>query len=153
MFNDSIIHLCGAMELSVCVREGKDKRIMNLYLLVIHCKSVYDFILGRSFLASLDAMASTVHLKLKYHNDSRELVVILIDLRGAYLIQEIILKKPHAIKLIFEKKRKKTHTSYVATIDLDVQEAGILQDNELSSPPMTKAKDQRPFLEGNFNFV
>lgn len=98
-------------------------------------------------------MASTVHLKLKYHNESREPAVILIDLRGAYLIKEIILKKPHATKLTFDKKRKKTHTSYVATIDLDVQEVGILQDNELSSPPMTKAKDQRPFLEGNFNFV
>lgn len=50
MFNDSTIHLCGAMELSVCVREGKDERIMNLYFLVIHCKIVYDFILGRSSL-------------------------------------------------------------------------------------------------------
>lgn len=45
--------------------------------------SVYNFILGHAFAVTLDAIASSVHLKLNYHNVHNKLVMINTDLFGA----------------------------------------------------------------------
>lgn len=48
----------------------KRKRTMNFLFFVVPCEIVCNGILGRSFLATLDVVASPVHLKMKYHNDA-----------------------------------------------------------------------------------
>jgi len=45
--------------------------------------SVYNCILGRPTLAALDAITSTVHMKMKYHGDNEEVVTIHADLSSA----------------------------------------------------------------------
>lgn len=82
------------MGLLVFVKEGKGKRILDICFLVIPCERVCNIILGRSFLATLDGVTSTFHLKMKYHNDWGELIVISDDLYQAVLIHETILKTP-----------------------------------------------------------
>lgn len=83
-----------SIDLLVSVREGNNKRIVCACFLVVLCESVYNDILGRSFLEALDVVASTVHLKMKYHNNLGKSLVIAIDLRRAHLIYEAILRKP-----------------------------------------------------------
>lgn len=70
----------------VSFEEGKNKITMKVFFLIIPCESIYNDILGRSFLESLDEVASTVLLKMKYHNSLGELVVIAVDLHGARFI-------------------------------------------------------------------
>lgn len=94
MFNDSSFCLCGHVYLSISLGEGNNNRIMNVCFSVISCKNVYNDILGRPFLAALDVMASPVHLKIKYQNNSGRYVVFKDDLHGARRIKEAILKNP-----------------------------------------------------------
>lgn len=64
-FNDSVTHPCDTKELSIFIGEGINKRTMNMCFMVIFCKSVYNYISERCFIASLDAIASIVHLIVK----------------------------------------------------------------------------------------
>lgn len=45
-------------------------RILNIGFIIVPCESVYKDIHGISFMGMLDNAASTVHMKMKYHNDS-----------------------------------------------------------------------------------
>lgn len=83
-FNESFILTCGTIELSFSFEERKDEQPMNICFLMIPYENVYNDILGRSFLAILNAMASLIYLKVKYHNNACKLVVISADLHGDY---------------------------------------------------------------------
>lgn len=54
--------------------------MIDLYFMVVSSKSVYNFILGKPFAATLDIMASPVHLKMKNHNLHDEHATICFDL-------------------------------------------------------------------------
>ena len=56
------------------------------------CKheSTYNCVFGRPTLATLDAVASTVHLKLKYHNEQGTIVTIHTDLSGVWRLYEAL---------------------------------------------------------------
>lgn len=45
------------------------QRIVTLLFLVIHGRSAFKGILGRSFLVKLDVVASIVHLKIAYQDE------------------------------------------------------------------------------------
>lgn len=53
----------------ITLEEGRDTMKVNLQVLVVPYKSIYNYILDIPFSPTLDAMASPFHLKLKYHND------------------------------------------------------------------------------------
>lgn len=53
---------------------------VNLQFLMVPSISVYSYILGRSFITTLDAIASLVHLNLKYHNVHDKPVIVCADL-------------------------------------------------------------------------
>lgn len=80
-FNDSVTHTCRAMDLTLSVREGMRKRTITLTFLVIHYKSAFKGILGRSFLDKLDMVVSMVHLKIAYHEEKGVLSTITTDLQ------------------------------------------------------------------------
>lgn len=94
---------------------------MNVRFLVIPYESVYNDILGRSFLVILDTVTSQILLKMKYHKCATMLVVISIDLRRAFLIHEVFIKNPLTITVTCERRRKKTCQT-VSKVDLDVRE-------------------------------
>lgn len=56
-------------------------------------ESVYNVVLGRTFLVKLDIMIYTFLLNLNHHNNFGEPFVISIDLRGDFLIHEILQEK------------------------------------------------------------
>lgn len=64
----------------VTLGEGRDIRTVNSQIPVVTYKSVYNCIMGRPFIGRLHAMASQVHLKLKYQYVCDKLVTINIDL-------------------------------------------------------------------------
>ncbi|MCI56831.1 hypothetical protein A2U01_0078082, partial [Trifolium medium] len=47
---------------------------------MVPCDSVYNCILGRPTLVALGAVPSTIHLKMKYHNDEDGEVTIEADM-------------------------------------------------------------------------
>lgn len=129
-FNESFILTCGTIELSVSFEERKGEQPMNVCFLVIPYENVYNDILERSFLAILNALASLIYLKMKYHNNACKLVVILANLRGDDLIHEAILKNPLAVALTSKRQKNETRQT-VSMIDLDVREDKTLQDGKL----------------------
>lgn len=94
--NNSSTYRCGTRDLLVSFGEGKNKRSVKVYFLIIPFENIYNDIQGRSFLAVLDAVASTVHLKMIYHNSLGDSIVIVAGLHGYLLIEETILKNPLA---------------------------------------------------------
>lgn len=102
-FNDSSTLPCGTIELPVSFGEGEDWKTMNMHFLVIPYESVYNDILGRSFLTKFDTVNSLIHLKMKYHNDSWKSVGISVGLPRARLIHKGILKNLIAIFITYER--------------------------------------------------
>lgn len=74
----------------VFVGEGIDIRLINTQFLVFPCRSLYNCILCRPFTITLDIVASSVHLKLKYHKLHGELVVLLADLEATRKIHNTL---------------------------------------------------------------
>lgn len=64
----------------ITLEEGRDTMKVNLQVLVVPYKSIYNYILDIPFSSTLDAMASPFHLKLKYHNDHDEPMKICSDI-------------------------------------------------------------------------
>lgn len=107
-FNDSATCPCNTKELPIPIGDRKGKRTLNVFFLVIPCGRFYNCILRRHFLATLDAIASNIHHKMKYHNYFMKRVMIVADLRGACLKDEMILNKPRATIFAIGKKVKET---------------------------------------------
>lgn len=61
--------------------------------MVVPCWSVYNYILGLPFAATLDVMASPDQLKMKYHNIHDEPVTINTDLIWAKRIYQALQHK------------------------------------------------------------
>lgn len=78
-FNDSITQPCGILDLLVYFGKGKYIRTINIIFFVIPCESVYIAILESLFLAALYVVASPILLKMKYHNDVGQPVLVKAD--------------------------------------------------------------------------
>lgn len=91
-FHGTIPSPWGYIELMVTLGEERD--IKNIYsqFLVVPCRSVYNYILGYPDAVTLDAVASLIHLKLKYHNFRDDSVMISSYLVGATRIYKVLLK-------------------------------------------------------------
>lgn len=63
---------------------------VTLMFLVIQCRSAFKGSLERSFLERLDADASTIHLKVAYHNEEGTPVTVCANLQEARRIRRII---------------------------------------------------------------
>lgn len=72
----------------VVLGDGRDTRTIGLKFQVIPYRSVYNCILRRPFAEILDAIASPIHLKLKYHNMYDDPVTLNADLFGAKRIYQ-----------------------------------------------------------------
>jgi hypothetical protein len=78
-FNGSTIRPWDLINLPVTFENKelkKSKKIVEVQFLEIPCESVYNCILGRPTLASLGAVPSMVHLKMKYNNEKNKVVTI-----------------------------------------------------------------------------
>lgn len=86
-FNELFTLPCGMIELTISFRK-------KVRFLVIPYESVYKAIFRISFLTKFEAVASPVHLKMKYHNNAGKLICFSDDLHGDQLSHKSILKNP-----------------------------------------------------------
>lgn len=91
-FNDSITRPYGAIDLTLSVREGTHQRRVTLLFHMIQCKNAFKCIIGRSLLARLDAVASTVHMKITYDGKDEISITVGADLQESRRIWRIIHK-------------------------------------------------------------
>lgn len=117
---------------------------------VIPYGSVYNDILGRSFLVTLYTLAFTAHLKMKYQSVPNKPNIITTGLRRAWWIHEATLKNPLSTVFVPEKIRKKTH-EVTNVVVLDVPEDETLR--ELDPSTMNKMKTLRLVLDGKFEVI
>lgn len=87
-FNDFSIHHCEQFYLHVTLGEQKERKTLDVCFSMILGESVYNGILGHLFLDKLDAVASPVHLKLKYHGEFGRDVMVKACLLGAWRVLE-----------------------------------------------------------------
>lgn len=66
---------------------------MDIYFFVIPKEGAYNDILGRLFLAALDALTFLMNLKFKYHEEFGRPIIIKDGLLGAPQIQEMSMKR------------------------------------------------------------
>jgi len=82
-FNKTSTRPWGYITPYVTFEEEMDERTVETPFLVVPVVSIYNCILERPTLAALDAISSTVHLKIMYHNRNRDVATIYADLKGA----------------------------------------------------------------------
>lgn len=81
------------IDLTYSLGKGEDERSMRVYFMVISCESVSNCIIGRPFLATLDVVTSSIHLKMKYHISGDKTIIIFVDMCSARRIHEAILRR------------------------------------------------------------
>lgn len=79
------------------IGEREHWRKMTLMFLMVHCRSSFKCILRRTFLAKLDAIASTIHLKVYYLDEEGKAIAIGADLHDERRIGRIIQDKKAAM--------------------------------------------------------
>lgn len=67
----------------IIIGKGKDVRNSDSFFPVVPYNIIYNLIIEIRFTSSLDVVASSIHLKLKFHNLHSELITHNVDLAGA----------------------------------------------------------------------
>lgn len=101
------------------------------------------------FLVALDVVASSVHLKIKHHNDFGRPVVVKVNLRKANRIYEAILKNLFTITLV-PGGRVAEVDGASEVLDFDICKDEPLQRYKLGHLTRIKTKNPKPFLDGDF---
>lgn len=91
----------------------------------IQCENIYNNILDKPFPTTLNVVAFPVHIKIKYHNDSRRPIVVKVDLLGARWTQEAILKNPLTTIVIIWRSDRESDWEW-EVVDPDVCKAETL---------------------------
>ena len=105
-FNETSTLRRGYVKLGVTFIEEMDEQIVKASFLVILVISIYNCVLGRPTLAVLDAVTSTDHLKMKYHNKSGDVATIHADLKGAKMCHKAWgkLPAPQSVSILWNQK-------------------------------------------------
>lgn len=94
--------------------------MVNVQLLLVLCKSAYNYILERTFFTSLDIVIFILHLKMKYHNIYDEHIIVHVDLAIARPIHETFLKNPTATTFQKERKVKNVGLSNQSRLNVNI---------------------------------
>lgn len=79
--------------------------------MLVSCeKSLYNYIIRIPFFATLDIVASTIPLNMKYHNICDKPIIFHVDLTRAHQIHEALLIDP--IAKIFQQKKGKVKRQF-----------------------------------------
>lgn len=68
--------------------------MLDTQFLEVPYKSAYKYIIGKPFFVAIEIIASTAHLKMKYHNIYDESVSFHNYMVRSIYIHEILLKNP-----------------------------------------------------------
>lgn len=120
-FHECVTHPWCTKEFSVSIGEGRNKKTVKVLFLILSSKTVYNGILGH-FLAALDMVASTIHLKMKFHNYFGEPASILTDLCKARLTHRTVSRDPYITSVIICKYFGRNKWNYVQQSNKYVEE-------------------------------
>ncbi|KAK2389826.1 hypothetical protein QL285_063389 [Trifolium repens] len=82
-FNGATTKPWGYTELIVTFGEEEATKSINVQFLVVECPSLYNCIIGRTSLADLFTVSSTIHLKLKYYTVDGKVATLNGDIAAA----------------------------------------------------------------------
>ena len=82
-FNGATTKPWGYTDLIVTFGEGEATKFINVQFLVVECPSLYNCIIGRTALADLFAVSSTIHLKMKYYTVDGKVATLNGDIAAA----------------------------------------------------------------------
>lgn len=74
------------------IDEPGKSRMMKTPFLMLPCKSIYNCITSRPTLGQLGAVASTVHLKMKFYSTEGEVITLDANLASAKRCHFLLLK-------------------------------------------------------------
>lgn len=75
IFNDSSTHSCGKIHLPITLEERDRRRTVEVFFFMIPYKGVYNDILGRPLMATLDTISYPFLFKFKYDDESSKPVM------------------------------------------------------------------------------
>ncbi|MCI09581.1 hypothetical protein A2U01_0030668, partial [Trifolium medium] len=104
-FNGSTSKPWGYVDLIVTFDQGETAKSIKVKFLVIDCESLYKCIIGRTALADLMAVSSTIHLKMKYYTKTGVVATIHGDIAAARRCFEAASKGHTTINKVSTKKK------------------------------------------------
>ncbi|GAU50049.1 hypothetical protein TSUD_408450 [Trifolium subterraneum] len=137
-FNGATTKPWGYVNLIVTFGQNETAKSIKVMFLVVDCPSLYQCIIGRTAIADLPVVASTVHLKMKYYTNKGQVATLHGDIEAARRCFEAAYKGQ----------------SYVACHQLTVDEAAsvVVQHRRMQSPEKMEATEKavKDLLEAHF---
>jgi hypothetical protein len=168
-FNGSTSKPWGYVDLLVRFGQGEASKQVRVKFLVVDCSSLYQCIIGRTTLAELVAVPSTVHLKMKYYTSSGKVATIYGDIEAARRCFEAASKGSAAVNNKPSRKEKSGTSKSTAdrpklpadirSVDLDSRfskrehkEEKMLKKVNMESDEASK-QNYRPIPDGEFEVI
>jgi hypothetical protein len=169
-FNGSTSKPWGYVDLHVRFDQREASKQVRVKFLVVDCPSLYQCIIGRTTLADLVVVPSTVHLKMKYYTSSGKVATIHGDIEAARRCFEAASRGSAVVNNKPRKKGEKSSTSKstadrpklpadVSSVDLDSRfskreykdEKMLKKDNKESDE--ASKQNYHPIPDGDFEVV
>ncbi|GAU16452.1 hypothetical protein TSUD_118010 [Trifolium subterraneum] len=158
-FNGSTTKPWGYVDLIVTFGENKAMKSVKVKFLVVDCPSLYNCIIGRSTLAELFAVSSTIHLKLKYYTKDGQVATINGDIEAARRCFEAAFKN---LNSVVTPRKKKAGTKLPGVNLISAEEVELdartskkerkQEERASKDDPMIK-ENYRPIPDGEFELV
>ncbi|CAJ2640157.1 unnamed protein product [Trifolium pratense] len=163
-FNGSTTKPWGYVDLIVTFGEEKAMKSVRTQFMVVDCPSLYNCIIGRTTLAELFAVSSTVHLKLKYYTLDGQVATINGDIAAARRCFEAAAKNLSTVATPKKTEKKNQGVNTIGEmpgidpevachqLTLDPRASAVVQRRRKQSPEKAEAAEKavKDLLEANF---
>ncbi|MCI19278.1 hypothetical protein A2U01_0040434, partial [Trifolium medium] len=160
-FNGSTTKPWGYVDLIVTFGEEESTKSVKVQFLVVDCPSLYNCIIGRTTLAELFAVSSTIHLKMKYYTLDGRVATLNGDIAAARRCFEAAAKN---LTTVVTPKKKKSNKMPVINavssseqIDLDARMSKEEREEEKKDKEELEEargkENYRPIPDGDFELV
>lgn len=143
-YNGTITRPLGHMELLVAFGTFYEMRLIRIKFLLQNV-SIYNSILERTFLETLGAVSSIVHLKIKFHTLKNQIALLEVHQSSCQTCFLALLRKQTDIK-----ESRDLGEEYDETLDLNFLLEKIFLDEARKDdeviPPKTQKKEERSEL-------
>ncbi|CAJ2652721.1 unnamed protein product [Trifolium pratense] len=154
-FNGSTTKPWGYVDLIVTFGEEKAMKSVRTQFMVVDYPSLYNCIIGRTTLAELFAVSSTVHLKLKYYTPDGQVTTINGDIAAARRCFEAAAKNLSTVATPKKTEKKNLGVNTVGgSVDIDAR-LTKKEHQEEKQKDLTDAEKKiyRPIPDGDFELV
>ncbi|GAU39748.1 hypothetical protein TSUD_219910 [Trifolium subterraneum] len=173
-FNGATTKPWGYVDLIVTFGHNEMAKSIKVKFLMVDCPSLYQYIVGRTAIADLPAVASTAHLKMKYYTDKGQVATLHKDIEAARRCFNAAYKGQSYVGPVPETKKSKTSFEQLGTstkpppqqppqnvslVDLDSRHSKQEHKEEKKLRKEKKEGDAaskenlRPILDGDFELI